>query len=109
MKDAATKPKVPLAQKLVVALPYTWLILFFLVPFLIVLKISFSESAIAQPPYTPLLDFAAGWRGIAQFVVGLSFDNYRLLGSDPLYLLSYLKSLEIAAFATLMLLAIGYP
>jgi putrescine transport system permease protein len=110
MDDAANPmPKASLAQRLVVALPYTWLILFFLVPFLIVLKISFSESAIAQPPYTPLLDFAAGWRGIAQFVAGLSFDNYRLLGSDPLYLLSYLKSLEIAAFATLMLLAIGYP
>jgi len=109
MKDAATKPKVPLAQKLVVALPYAWLVVFFLAPFLIVLKISFSESAIAQPPYTPLLDFAAGWRGIAEFVAGLSFDNYRLLGSDSLYLLSYLKSLEIAAFSTLTLLAIGYP
>jgi len=109
MKDAATKPKVPLAQKLVVALPYAWLVVFFLAPFLIVLKISFSESAIAQPPYTPLLDFAAGWRGIAEFVAGLSFDNYRLLGSDALYLLSYLKSLEIAAFSTLTLLAIGYP
>jgi len=109
MKDAATKPKVPLAQKLVVALPYAWLALFFLVPFLIVLKISFSQSAIAQPPYRPLLDFAVGWRGIAQFFAGLSFDNYRLLGSDTLYLLSYLKSLEIAAFSTLTLLAIGYP
>ena len=109
MKDAATNPKASLAQKLVVALPYAWLIVFFLVPFLIVLKISFSETAIAQPPYTPVLDLAAGWRGIAQFVAGLSFDNYRLLGSDALYLLSYLKSLEIAAFCTLMLLAIGYP
>jgi putrescine transport system permease protein len=109
MKDDATKPKPPLAQQLVVALPYAWLLVFFLVPFLIVLKISFSESAIAQPPYTPLLDLAAGWRGIAQFVAGLSFDNYRLLGSDTLYLFSYLKSLQIAAFCTLILLAIGYP
>src|SRR5579862_2726988 len=109
MKAAAAKPKTPLAQKLAVALPYAWLAAFFLLPFLIVLKISFSESAIAQPPYTPLLDFAADWRGIAKFVAGLSFDNYRLLGSDSLYLLSYLKSLEIAAFSTLTLLAIGYP
>ena len=110
MKQAASpKTSASLAQKFVVALPYAWLVLFFLVPFLIVLKISFSESAIAQPPYTPVLDFAAGWRGIAQFFAGLSFDNYRLLGSDSIYLLSYLKSLQIAAFSTLILLAIGYP
>jgi len=110
MKAAVTtRPKAPLAQKLVVALPYAWLVVFFLVPFLIVLKISFSETAIAQPPYTPVLDFAAGWRGIARFFAGLSFDNYRLLGSDSLYLLSYLKSLQVAAFCTLILLAIGYP
>jgi len=98
-----------LGQRLVFALPYAWLIVFFLVPFLIVLKISFSQSAIALPPYTPVLDLAAGWRGMENFVAGLSLDNYRLLGSDPLYLLSYVKSLEIAAFSTLMLLVIGYP
>jgi putrescine transport system permease protein len=102
-------PKTSLARRLVVALPYAWLIVFFLVPFLIVLKISLAQSAIAQPPYAPVLDFAAGWRGIVQFFAGLSFDNYRLLGSDSLYLLSYVKSLEIAAFSTLMLLAVGYP
>jgi putrescine transport system permease protein len=110
MTDAKRRPpNASLARKLVVALPYAWLIVFFLVPFLIVLKISLSQSAIALPPYAPVLDFAAGWRGIARFFAGLSFDNYRLLGSDPLYLLSYVKSLEIAAFSTLMLLAIGYP
>ena len=95
--------------KLVVRIPYLWLLAFFLVPFLIVLKISLSQTAIAQPPYTPVLDLAAGWHGLASFFAGLSFDNYVLLGSDPLYLLSYLKSLEIAAFSTLILLVIGYP
>ena len=50
--------------------------LFFLVPFLIVLKISLSETVIAQPPYTPVLDLAAGWDGIKDFFAGLSFDNY---------------------------------
>ncbi len=110
MTDAATaRLKRPLAQKLAVAIPYVWLVAFFLVPFLIVLKISFSESAIALPPYTPVLNLGAGLRGIENFIHGLSFDNYRLLGSDPLYLLSYVKSLEIAAFSTLMLLVIGYP
>jgi putrescine transport system permease protein len=96
-------------QQLAVAIPYAWLVAFFLVPFLIVLKISFSQGAIALPPYTPVLDLTAGWHGIEKFFAGLSFDNYRLLGSDPIYLLSYLKSLEIAAFSTLMLLIIGYP
>ena len=103
------QPKRSLAQKLVVAVPYAWLVAFFLVPFLIVFKISFSLSAIALPPYTPVLDFAAGWRGIEDFFAGLSLDNYRLLGSDPLYLFSYGKSLEIAALSTLMLLAVGFP
>ena len=103
------QPRRSLGQKLVVGVPYAWLVAFFLVPFFIVLKISFSESAIAQPPYTPVLGFAAGWRGIADFFAGLTLDNYRLLGSDPLYLFSYGKSLEIAALSTLMLLALGFP
>lgn len=103
------KPGRPLARKLVAAIPYAWLVAFFLVPFLIVLKISLSQSAIALPPYTPVLNPAAGWRGLEDFVGGLSLDNYRLIGSDPLYLLSYVKSVEIAALSTLLLLVIGYP
>ncbi len=95
--------------RLVVRIPYAWLIAFFLVPFLIVLKISLSQTAIAQPPYTPVFDLAAGWRGLMNLFGGLSLDNYAFLGSDPLYLLSYVKSLQIAAFATLLLLIIGYP
>jgi putrescine transport system permease protein len=96
-------------RRFAVGLPYAWLLAFFLVPFLIVLKISLSQTAIAQPPYTPLLDLAAGWRGVTAFFDGLSFENYALLWSDPLYLLSYVKSIEIAAFSTLMLLLVGYP
>jgi putrescine transport system permease protein len=96
-------------QKLVVRIPYAWLAAFFLLPFLIVLRISLSQTAIAQPPYTPVLNVAAGWHGIVAFFAGLSLDNYRLIGSDPLYVLSYVKSLEIAAFSTLILLVVGYP
>ena len=96
-------------QSFAVGLPYAWLLAFFLVPFLIVVKISLSQTAIAQPPYTPVLDLAAGWRGLQVFVSDLSPENYELLGSDPLYLLSYLKSVQIAAFSTLFLLVIGYP
>jgi putrescine transport system permease protein len=103
------RPKRAFAQKLVVLVPYAWLVAFFLVPFLIVLKISFAQSAIALPPYTPVLNLAAGWQGLKNFVAGLSLDNYVLLGSDPLYLLSFIKSLRIAAFSTLMLLVVGYP
>jgi len=79
------------------------------VPFLIILKISLSQTAIAQPPYTPVLDLAAGWHAVKDFLGALSLDNYVLIGSDPLYILSYVKSLEIAAFSTLILLVIGYP
>src|ERR1700761_6012919 len=96
-------------RHLIVRIPYAWLLAFFLLPFLIVLKISLSQTAIAQPPYTPVLDVAAGWHGLGAFFAGLSLDNYVLLGSDPLYLLSYLKSVEIAAFSTVILLVIGYP
>ncbi|HEX4408097.1 MAG TPA: ABC transporter permease subunit [Xanthobacteraceae bacterium] len=95
--------------RLVVGIPYAWLALFFLVPFLIVIKISLSQTAIAQPPYTPVFDLAAGWQGLRSFFAGLSFDNYAFLGTDPLYFFSYLKSLQIAACSTLLLLLIGYP
>jgi len=84
--------------KLFVAAPYLWLIGFFLVPFLIVLKISLSETAIAQPPYVPVLDFTAGLRGIRDFVASLSFANYITIAGDDLYVFSYLKSLKVAAW-----------
>jgi putrescine transport system permease protein len=95
--------------RFLVAVPYLWLLFFFLAPFLIVFKISLSQTAIAQPPYTPVLDPAAGLRGLRTFLESLSFDNYVALGSDALYALSYLRSLEIAAGSTLLLLLIGFP
>jgi putrescine transport system permease protein len=72
-------------------------------------RISLSQTALAQPPYLPVLDLAAGWRGVTEFFGGLSFDSYRLLLSDAIYLFSYFKSLEIAALSTLILLAVGFP
>ena len=95
--------------QLVVRIPFAWLIVFFLAPFLIVLRISLSQTAIAQPPYLPVLDLAAGWQGVRDFFAGLSLGNYVFLGSDPLYLLSYMTSVEIAAISTLILVAVGYP
>ncbi len=89
--------------------PYLWLVLFFLVPFGFVLKISLSQTAVAQPPYLPVFDFAGGWETIRDALSELSLDNYRLLISDNLYVLSYLRSLMVAAVATALLLVIGYP
>jgi putrescine transport system permease protein len=95
--------------RFIVLIPYVWLAVFFLVPFLIVLKISLSHTVIAQPPYAPVLDLAAGWDGLKRFFAALSFENYAFIVSDRLYLASYLKSLEIGAFSTLLLLLLGFP
>jgi putrescine transport system permease protein len=92
-----------------VLVPYAWLLVFFLLPFLIVLKISLSATAIAQPPYTPVFDPAAGLAGVKDFLAELSLDNYTALAADRLYLASYLRSLEIAALSTAILLVVGYP
>ena len=92
-----------------VVIPYLWLAVFFLLPFVIVLKISLSQTVLAQPPYSPVLDISAGLAGLADFVGKLSLDTFRLLASDSLYLLSYLKSLEVGAVSTALLLLIGYP
>jgi putrescine transport system permease protein len=93
----------------IVLVPYLWLALFFLIPFLIVLKISLSHTVIAQPPYAPVLDLGAGWDALKNFFSALSLENYAFIVSDRLYLASYLKSLEIGAGSTLLLLLIGFP
>src|SRR5947209_2600358 len=89
--------------------PYAWMLLFFLVPFGFVVKISLSQTAIAQPPYTPVFDFGAGWPPIEAALSQLSLDNFRLLVSDNLYVLSYLRSIVVALFSTAILVLIGYP
>jgi putrescine transport system permease protein len=89
--------------------PYVWMVLFFLVPFGFVLKISLSQTAIAQPPYTPVFDLTGGGVAIRAAFAALSLDNFRLLLSDNIYVLSYLRSLVVAVASTAMLLLIGYP
>jgi putrescine transport system permease protein len=89
--------------------PYVWMVLFFLVPFAFVLKISLSETAIAQPPYTPVFDLTAGTAALKEAFAALSIDNFRLLVSDDLYVLSYLRSVVVALVSTGVLLLIGYP
>jgi putrescine transport system permease protein len=83
--------------------------LFFALPALIVLKISFAQTAIAQPPYVPVLDLSAGWQGLKDYIAQLSLENYIGLTRDRIYLDSYAKSLQVAGISTLILLAIGYP
>jgi putrescine transport system permease protein len=104
-----TKHKQAPGRRTVVLLPYLWLAVFFLVPFLIVLKISLSQTALAQPPYVPVLDWSAGLAGLKTFFSGLSLDNYALIATDSLYLFAYFNSLVIAAISTAILLLIGFP
>jgi putrescine transport system permease protein len=89
--------------------PYLWLVLFFLVPFAFVLKISLSQTAIAKPPYLPLFDPTQGFAALKAAFAALSLDNFRLLVADDLYVLAYLRSLVVAAVSTSILLVIGYP
>ncbi|MBE0452964.1 MAG: ABC transporter permease subunit [Roseovarius sp.] len=94
---------------LLIALPFTWLLALFLVPFLIVFKISLSDIALAIPPYTPTLDLSEGWSGIKAFLSQLDFENFIFLTQDDLYWKAYLSSLQIALIATLLTLLVGYP
>jgi putrescine transport system permease protein len=92
-----------------IATPYLWLVALFLVPFLIVFKISLSDYAISIPPYTPTFDIGAGWEGIKSFLSALDFENYTFLAEDALYWKAYLSSLQIAAISTFITLLVGYP
>jgi putrescine transport system permease protein len=94
---------------LVIAVPYLWLAIFFLAPFLIVLKISLSDPAVAQPPYLPVLDLSSGLAGLRSFFSGLDFDTYRFLGSDALYINAFLSSLKIALVSTALALVVAFP
>ncbi len=89
-------------RRAVLALPYAWLTLFFLVPFMIVLKISLAESVIGIPPYTALLA-TDGWQ------LHVSGESYRRLASDDLYALAYLNAIKFAGVSTVFCLLLGYP
>jgi putrescine transport system permease protein len=95
--------------RFILGLPALWLFLFFLAPFALVAKISLSRPAIAQPPYEPAFSLADGWAGLLDKLQSLSFDAYRLVIDDDLYVSAYLSSLRIAAIATLITLLIAFP
>ncbi len=88
----------------VIGVPFLWMLLFFAIPFAIVLKISFASSAIAMPPYTDLVS----WVGDT-LTIELNLKNYLFLVRDSLYVNAYLSSLKIAVVSTFICLLIGYP
>ena len=94
----------PRGRHLVIAIPYVWMLLFFLIPFAIILKISFAEVQIAIPPYTDLVSYAE-----EKLNVVFNLGNYLYLLEDEMYLDSYLQSIQVATISTLLCLLIGYP
>ena len=92
-------------RRIVIVLPYLWLVLFFLVPFAIVFKISFSDPIVAQPPFTPLFDQSQNFLNWFQG----SLNNYLFLLENNLYWVSYLRSIKVAFISTIFCLLLGYP
>jgi putrescine transport system permease protein len=108
-KPLATRWLLAVTGRLVIIVPYLWLLVFFLVPFIIVFKISLSQTAISMPPYTPVFDLSEGISGVVGSFRELSSDNYVWLTEDPLYFNAYVSSLIIAAVSTVLALIVGYP
>jgi putrescine transport system permease protein len=92
------------SRRSVIGIPFLWLLLFTLLPLAIVLKISFAESRLAIPPYTPLVDFGANGLQLSATV-----ESYARLLSDSLYIRAYMSSIRYALGATLVCLLLGYP
>ncbi len=105
---AALKPDRIVARLLRLP-PFLWLGAFFLLPFLVTLKISLSEPATAIPPYLPILDWQGGLDGWSSFLEALNFTNYLTLARDDLYQAAVIGSLSYAGAATLLLALIGTP
>lgn len=80
-------------RRVIVAVPYLWLFIFFALPFIIILKISLADPIIARPPFSQTV----------------SADNFLFLFNDKLYALTYLRSIVMAAAATVLCLLLGFP
>lgn len=93
------------SRKVIIGIPYLWLTLFFLLPFLIIFRISFTEAEIASPPFSNLLEWVES--GLLQ--ITLNFQNYLDIWQESIYVSAYLNSLKVAAIATSLTLLIGYP
>lgn len=95
---------IPSGKQVVIGIPFLWLFLFFMLPFFIVLKISFAEADVAIPPYTEIYTYIE-----QKLEVVLNLANYSLLAGDELCIAAYLGSLKMAFFSTALCLLIGYP
>ena len=91
--------------RMALVVPYLWLLLFFLAPFAIIVKISLADPLVAVPPFTALID----WTQTGLDRIQATLDNYLFLFRDPYYAVIYLNSIKMAAISTLLCLLLGYP
>ncbi|MGI9233940.1 MAG: ABC transporter permease [Woeseiaceae bacterium] len=101
MANDVTLQQDQLWRRVAIAVPYLWLLVFFLAPFAIILKISLADPVIAQPPFTPTFDSNGD--------LAASADNFRFLLTDKLYAITYLRSVFMAGAATILCLLLGFP
>jgi putrescine transport system permease protein len=98
-----------LFKRVTILVPYAWLLILFLLPFLIVFRISVSILEYGSPPYIPQFALSDGWNGLMEKLGALNLDNYTFILTDPLYRNAYLSSAVIAGISTFFTLLIGFP
>lgn len=94
-----------IGRKLLISLPYLWLVLFFLIPLFIIFQISLSESILGVPPYKGIWE----WTNDLSLKIHLRFENYKILVQDSLYQYAFGQSLKLASLSTGLCLLLGYP
>jgi putrescine transport system permease protein len=92
-------------RSIILIIPFAWLLIFFLAPFFLVLKISLAEAVIASPPFTPMIE----WVDEGVMHIKVVIDNFAYLWEDDLYINTYLNSVKISTISTIFCLLIGYP
>lgn len=92
-------------HKILIAMPYTWLLIFLLCPLLIIFKISISESILGIPPYKSIFTWSDAWT----VHLKIELENYVTLFQDKLYRFALVQSLQLASLSTIVCLLIGYP
>lgn len=90
-------------RRVVIAIPFLWLVVFFLLPFLLVFKISLSTPILAVPPYEPIVEWLEG-----VLRINLNVGNYLRMIEDPFYASGFVTSFMIAFTATFWCLLLGY-
>jgi putrescine transport system permease protein len=93
------------SRSFLIAIPYGWAFVFFICPCLILVKISFSESLIASPPYTSIIDWLSGY----MLQIRINLGNYATLFTDEIYIRGFITSILIAGTSTICCLLIGFP